>query len=332
VVGNRLFANWAQAGATPTARIQKLKLIMIGFTITLGGGGGAIVSSLVKNHAKSGTLVFNDPLALTTGAIGGAGGGAMGCGLHFMGGISGSMCLPVALSEEEVHGIALSAIVTPPPMMNNATPLPLPNPAFPPLFAAPTNIAIGLYQTEFFDDTVSPPHARSIAFVKMEEFVDMDGAPPPPPRGPETYFGRREKLFWLEAGPGGGPPVADLQADLVIGVHGIGRYMFPCITHRNPGGGLWVNFTRPIYKDDFADYLAELSWVMDFLDDRPRTPVIKLAVCFSALPLGCCSLAQELATRLNAIVYGGRPPVFPWLDGNSRPRVPGWGGWIRYDP
>ncbi len=334
VVGNRLFANWAQDGATPTARVQKLKLIMIGFTLTLGGGGGAIVSSLLKSNAKSGTPVFDDPLALTTGAIGGAGGGAMGCGLHFMGGISGSMCLPVELSEMDATGIAMSAIAPPIPVMNNATAMPGANPAFPPLLAAPTNIALGLYRTQFADGAFVPASGRSLAFVKMDEFLDMDGRTHPPGRlrGPTTYFGKRQKLFWLEATPAGGAPPVNRQADLVIGVHGIGRYMFPCITHRDLGGA-WVNFTRPMYKDEFVEFLANNPLIAGFLPQiAGRLPIIKLAVCFSALPLGCCSLSQELANRLLATVYGGRPPVFPWLDDNSRPEVPALGGWIRYDP
>ena len=334
VVGNRLFANWAQDGATPTARIQKLKFIMIGFTLTLGGGGGAIVSSLMKNLVKSGTPVFDDALALTTGAIGGAGGGAMGCGLHFMGGISGSKCLPVALSEMDATGIAMSAIAPPIPVMNNATLMPGPNPAFPPALAAATNIALGLYRTQFADGAFVPASGRSLAFVTMDEFLDMDGRTQPPGRlrGPTTYFGKRQKLFWLEATAAGGAPPANRQADLVIGVHGIGRYMFPCITHTDLGGA-WVNFTRPMYKDEFVEFLANNPLIAGFLPQiAGRLPIIKLAVCFSALPLGCCSLSQELANRLLATVYGGRPPVFPWLDGNSRPEVPALGGWIRYDP
>src|SRR5581483_7402514 len=60
LIGNKLFGIWAQKGDTPSARIQKLKLIMIGFSLTLGGGGGAVISSLVKNYAKSQKLVFDD--------------------------------------------------------------------------------------------------------------------------------------------------------------------------------------------------------------------------------------------------------------------------------
>jgi hypothetical protein len=109
--------------------------------------------------------------------------------------------------------------------------------------------------------------------------------------------------------------------------------VFPCITHRNPAGGAAIDFTRPMYKDDFVSFLVADLWVTGFLGAIVgRLPIIKLAVCFSALPLGCCSLSQELATRLNATVYGGRPPVYPWLDSTTRPRVPNWGGWIRYDP
>lgn len=334
LVGNRLFASWAQNGATPSARIQKLKLIMIGFTLTLGGGGGAIVSSLIKNYAKSQKLVFNDALALTTGAVGGFGGGAMGCGLHFMGGISGSKCLPVALSLQDANTIALSAIVPiPPPGLNNAAALPAQNAAFPPALAAVPNTAMGIYRTAFADPAAAPASGQSIAFVTWDEFTSMDG-----PAGPTRYIGQRQKLFWLEAGPGpippaGNPPPAARRADLVIGVHGIGRYVFPCISHADPGGGTHVDFTRPMFKDDFAAFLAADPWVTGFLANirLARQPIIKLAVCFSALPLGCCSLSKKLATSLNATVYGGRPPVYPWL-ANGAPRVPTWGGWIRYDP
>jgi hypothetical protein len=336
VIGNRLFASWAQNGATPTDRIQKLKLIMIGFTLTLGGGGGAIVSSLLKNYMKSKTLVFNDPLALTTGAIGGLGGGAMGCGLHFMGGISGSKCLPVALSQADANTIGLPAIVAiPPPGLNNVAALPVQNPAFPPAFAAAPNTAMGIYRTAFADGAAVPPSGRSIAFVTWDEFTRMDG-PAALPTRPTDYYGQRQKLFWLEAAPpippGNNPPAAARRADLVIGVHGIGRYVFPCITHRMPGANN-VDFTRPMYKDDFVAFLAADAWITGFLNPirANRSPIIKLAVCFSALPLGCCSLSQELATELQATVYGGRPPVYPWLS-NNVPRVPGMGGWIRYDP
>ena len=328
VIGNRLFASWARAGATPSDRIQKLKLIMTGFTLTLGGGGGAVVSSLLKNFAKSRKLVFNDPLALTTGAVAGMGGGAMGCGLHFMGGISGSSCLPVALSQAEANAIAMSAIVPPPPVLNNGVALPGPNPLFPPAFAAVPNVAMGIYRVEFNDPARLPVNGRSIAFVESDEFTGMDG----PAAGPTKYINQRQKLFWLESGAGAAtPPPAARRADLVIGVHGVGRYVFPCISHNNPGGGAYVNFTRPMYKTDFVEFLAADPWITLFLGGLGRVPIIKLAVCFSALPLGCCSLSQALATRLNATVYGGRPPVYPYLKA-YRPRVPGWGGWVRYDP
>ena len=323
LVGNNLFGIWAQKGATPSARIGKLWLIMAGFTLTLGGGGGAVISALLKNYAKSGKLVFNDPLALTTGATGGVGGGAMGCGLHFVGGLSGSGCLPVALSLADANTIQLSAITPPPPVMNNATPLPAPNVAFPPGLGANPNMAMGIYRTAFNQPGVLPASGRSIAFVKRSEFVQMDGPP--------GYAGQRQKLFWLED-VAGGPPAPPRQADLVIGLHGIGRYVFPCITHAGAGGGAAVDFTRPMYKDDFANFLGADPWISGFLAGLGRRGIIKLAVCFSALPLGCCSLSQQLATRLNATVYGGRPPVFPWLGANNNPSVPGFGGWIRYNP
>jgi hypothetical protein len=332
LVGNKLFGIWAQKGDTPSARIQKLKFIMIGFTLTLGGGGGAIVSSLLKNYVKSGKLVYDDPLALTTGAAGGFGGGAMGCGLHFMGALSGSSCLPVALSQADATAIAISAIAPPPPVLDNATALPLQNPAFPPPLPVAPNPplpSMGIYRLAFAAGGVLPASGRSIAFVKWSEFTSMDG-----PAGATTYINQREKLFWLED-LGGGPPVAARRADLVIGVHGIGRYVFPVVTHADPGGGTAVDFSRPMYKDDFANLLAADAWITGFLTgirNGGRTPIIKLAVCFSALPLGCCSLSQELATALNATVYGGRPAVYPWLDAASNPRVPGWGGWVKYDP
>ena len=100
------------------------------------------------------------------------------------------------------------------------------------------------------------------------------------------------------------------------------------------GGGAPVEFSRPFYKDDFADFVNLDTSVMNFLQTvrtRDRMPRIKLAVCFSALPFGCCSLGQKLATKLNAEVYAGRPPVLPWLV-NDNPAVPGFGGWIKYTP
>jgi hypothetical protein len=317
---------------------------MTGFTITLGGGGGAIVSSLIKNYAKSGKLVFSDPLALITGAIGGAGGGAMGCGLHFMGALSGSSCLPVALSRTEADALRMSGIVMPPPapppppppppVLNRVQLLTALDPNFPPAFP---NIGMGTYYTEFNDAGAVPQRGQSIAFVTSAEFTGMDG-----PASPRRYINQRQKLFWLEATAAGGAPPAAQRADLVIGVHGIGRHVFPCISHRAAAaaGAGTVNFTRPMYKDDFAAFLAGDPHIAAFLlgitvggaGVAGRTPIIKLAVCFSALPLGCCSLSQELATRLGAIVYGGRPPVYPWLDATGRPQVPDWGGWIRYDP
>ena len=182
VVGNRLFANWAQDGATPTARIQKLKFIMIGFTLTLGGGGGAIVSSLMKNLVKSGKLVFDDALALTTGAIGGAVGGAMGCGLHL--GFSGSNCLPVAMSQLDAAAIEMPAIVSANlnanpaavPVLSNISPRPWRNLAFPPVPAAgnPPAARMGVYRVQFADNTVVPALGQSIAFVTMGEFRNMD--------------------------------------------------------------------------------------------------------------------------------------------------------------
>ena len=325
VIGNRLFASWAQNGTTPTARLQKLKLIMIGFTLTLGGGG-AIVSSLLKNYMKSKTLVFNDPLALTTGAIGGLGGGAMGCGLHFMGGISGSKCLPVTLDRVTANGLQMSAITPALPVLNNGAALPGQNvPAFPP---ALPNAALGVFRTELNQPGVTPNSGRSLAYVTVQEFIDMDGPP-----GPTKYINQRHKLFWLEAGPLGAAPAATRIADLVIGVHGVGRHVFPALTHRDPAGGPQVDFTRPMYKDEFVEFVAADGWVAAWLANiNGRLPIIKLAVCFSAFPIGCCSVSQALATRLNATVYGGRPVVYPWLDNGANPRVPGLGGWIRYDP
>jgi hypothetical protein len=333
VFGNKLFAGWAQRGDTPTARIQKLRLIMAGFTLTLGGGGGAIISSLLKNYAKSQKLVFDDALALTCGAVGGLGGGAMGCGLHFMGGISGSSCLPVALSLQEANQIQLSAITPAAPVMNNAAPMPAQNAAFPPPLAANPNVAMGVYKNEFNQPGVLPANGKSIAFVKWSEFTLMDQGDPTPPPTP-GYNGQRQKLFWLEAGAGGAgvAPAANRRADLVIGVHGVGRYVFPCITHENPAGGDNVDFTRPMFETDFVSFLAADPWITGFLGGLGRRGIIKLAVCFSALPLGICSLSQELATRLNATVYGGRPPVVPWLDTTGRPQVPWFGGWVQYDP
>jgi hypothetical protein len=333
LIGNKLFGIWAQKGDTPSARIQKLKLIMIGFTLTLGGGGGAVVSALLKNYAKSGKLVFDDPLALTTGAVGGIGGGAMGCGLHFMGALSGSSCLPVELSLAEANTIAMRAIAPPAPFppqtVDRIQPLPAPNAAFPPGLLAVPNAAMGVYRIAYNDPGRVPTSGRSIAFVTYNEFATMDGSPP----GATKYINRRQKLFWLEAGATPAtPPPANRIADLVIGVHGIGRYVFPCITHRANPPGPRENFTRPMYKDDFVGYLAADPWITGFLGGLGRPGIIKLAVCFSALPLGCCSLSQQLATRLNAIVYGGRPPVYPWLDSTSSPRVPGYGGWVKYTP
>lgn len=324
LIGNNVFGAWAQRGATPSARIGKLQLIMAGFVLTLGGGGGAVVAAIVKNYAKTGKFNLVDTLALTTGFIGGFGGGAMGCGLHFMGGISGSTCLPVPLSLAEANVLALPAIVGIPPVvpivMNNATVLPLPNPLFPPVLPGQ---AMGVYTTRFADGAAVPDAGLSLAMVKRQEFVKMDAV------GPTGYFGRRERLFWLEDAAGVAPAVGRI-ADLVIGIHGIGRFVFPCITHRD--GDTLVNYTRPMYKTDFVQFVAAQPEVSALLRRiSGRAPIVKLMVCFSALPLGCCSLGQELATRLNATVYAGRPPVLPWLDSQGMPYVPLL-GWIKYTP
>ncbi|MCF2133796.1 MULTISPECIES: hypothetical protein [Burkholderiaceae] len=318
LIGNKLFAGWAQHGATPSARVQKLRLIMMGFVLTLGGGGGGVVSALVKNYAKTGKLNFDDPLALTTGVIGGIGGGAMGCGLQFMGGLSGSMCLPVPLSLAEAQRTALNALAgAQPAQMDNASLLPHPNGAFP---VNLPNWSTGIYATQFNDPMAVPSSGLSVAAVTWGEFNGMDN----------SYLGHRERLFWLED-LSGGPPASARRADLVIGIHGIGRFVFPNLTHMNLLGNV-VNFSRPMYKTDFAQFLAGQAYLTNYLNTirTARTPIVKLMICFSALPLGCCSLGQELATSLNATVYAGRPPVYPWLDGNNMPRVPGLGGWIKY--
>lgn len=326
LLGNKLFAGWAQNGATPSARIPKLRLIMLGSVLTLGAGGGAVVSALVKSYAKTGLLDFNQPLALTSGAIGGLGGGAMGCGLHFMGGLSGGSCLPVPLSLAEANLHALNGLAAAQPaVMNNAAPLPPPNPGLP---VALPGWSMAVYATRFNDPAATPANGLSLALVKWSEFQQMDNG----------YNGMRERLFWLEHVPLPAPPPApapapDRQADLVIGVHGIGRFVFPALTHFDALGNR-VDFSRPMAKDDFAQFLAGQGYLTNYLSgirNQGRTPIVKLLICFSALPLGCCSLGQALATQLNATVYAGRPPVYPWLDANNFPRVPGWGGWIRYD-
>lgn len=321
LLGNKLFAGWAQRGATPSARIQKLRLIMTGSVLTLGAGGGAVVAALVKNYAKTGKLDFNDPLALTSGAIGGLGGGAMGCGLQFMGGLSGGTCLPVPLSLADANLHALNGLAAVQPMvMNNATPLPNPNPGYPvPL----PGWSMAVYATEFNDATAAPNEGLSVALVKWDEFSQMDNG----------YIGRRERLFWLED-VGGAAPAAARRADLVLGVHGIGRFVFPALSHFDTLGNR-VDYSRPMAKADFAQFLAGQAYLTNYLTNirlaQGRAPIIKLMICFSALPLGCCSLGRELAARLNATVYAGRPPVYPWLGTTGFPRVPGWGGWIKYD-
>ncbi|MGC5698864.1 hypothetical protein J4P02_01540 [Pseudomonas sp. NFXW11] len=326
LIGNKLFASWAQNGPTPSARIQKLRLIMLGSVLTLGAGGGAVVAALVKNYAKTGQLDFDDPLALVSGAIGGLGGGAMGCGLQFMGGLSGGACLPVPLSLAEANLHAMNGLAAAlPAVMSNATPLPLPNPGLP---VALPGWSMAVYATQFNDPAALPANGLSLALVKWTEFRDMDNG----------YNTMRERLFWLEHATGAPPapaPAADRRADLVLGVHGIGRYVFPALTHFDATGAR-VDFSRPMAKGDFARFLAAQPYLAAHLNNirtnQGRAPIVKLMICFSALPLGCCSLGQELATQLNATVYAGRPPVYPWLDAAHFPRVPGWGGWIKYTP
>jgi len=245
----------------------------------------------------------------------------MVCALHFMGGISGSSCLPVPLTQAEANNIEASPIFPPQPVLNNAAALPGAAAGWLP---ALPNVAMGVYTTGFNDGAAVPQTGRSIALVKNDEFLLMDG----------SYAGHRERLFWLESG--GALPVApavNRRADLVIGVHAIGRYVFANLTHAGP-----VDFTRPMYKTDFANFLLGHPWVNPYLNNirlgvgvPARSPIIKLLVCFSALPICCFSLGQELATTLNATVYGGRPPVFPYLDIAGNPEVP-WFGWVKYTP
>src|SRR6185437_8449228 len=104
-----------------------------------------------------------------------------------------------------------------------------------------------------------------------------------------------------------------------------GRYVFPVLTHRTAAGGTFVNFSRPMFETDFAQFLAARPFVTACLNPvrATRLPIVKLMICFSALPLGCCSLGQVVATTLNAIVYAGRPPVYPWLDNDQGLKVKG---------
>ncbi len=327
LLGNKLFAGWAQNGDTPSARIPKLQLIMLGSVLTLGAGGGAVVSALVKSYAKTGQLDFNQPLALTSGAIGGLGGGAMGCGLHFMGALTGGACLPVPLSLAEATANARNGLVlAQPAVMSNATALPNPNPALP---VGLPGWSMAVYATRFRDLGAVPTDGLSVALVKWSEFRQMDGS------YSSAGVRIRERLFWLEHDPV--PPYAPpagRQADLVIGVHGIGRFVFPALIDRDAPAAS-NTFSRPMTKTDFASFLTQQQYLTNYLNDirqsQARTPIVKLLICFSALPLGCCSLGQELATRLNATVYAGRPEIYPWLDTNKFPQLPGWGGWIRYD-
>lgn len=325
LLGNKAFGSWAQNGATPTARVNKLKLIMAGSVITLGGGGGGVVASVIKTKVATGTIKYDDPISLAAGITAGLGGGAMGCGLHFMGGLSGSSCLPIVLTRQEAAASRIRAILPaagPLPPMSNATAVPMPNPAFPAGLLANPNYSLGVYATLFNDPAAVPNRGLSFALVKREEFEEMN----------RSYNNVREKLFWLRAGAGGGAPLAADQVDMIIGVHGIGRYVFPCLVYQTVGGAN-VNYCRPFYKDDFAAFVAADADVMDFLRTiAGRRPRIKLAVCFSALPIGCCSLGQELATVLEADVYASRPPIIPYLDNARNPRVPGMGGWIKYTP
>jgi hypothetical protein len=320
LLGNKLFGGWALRANPPTARIHKLKLIMWGSVLTLGAGGGAVVSALVKNYAKTGTLDFNDPLALTTGAVGGLGGGVMGCGLHLMGGLSGSSCLPVPLTLAQANAAQMNALAgAQPAQMDNAVAVPNPNGLYPvPL----PNWSMGIYATQFAQAGAVPARGLSIALVSQTDFANMDAG----------YFGHRERLFWLEGT--GGPAVVPAPgriADIVIGIHGVGRFVITALTHLDTTGAR-VDFSRPMYKTDFARFLAGQPYLTNYLAAirQTRTPVVKLLICFSALPLGCCSLGQELATSMGATVYAGRPPIYPWLDANGLPRVPSLGGWIRY--
>ncbi|MEL7249018.1 MAG: hypothetical protein AAFO03_11385 [Bacteroidota bacterium] len=320
LVGNKLFGIWAQKGATPTARLKYLRMIMAGSAITLGGGGGGVISSVIKTKIETGQVKFNDVISLTAGITAGLGGGAMGCGLHFMGALSGSSCLPVPISTADATARRMVAIApAAPAVMNNASPIPLPVGHFPvPL----PGYSMGVYPTIFDDHGAVPSRGMSFALVQNDEFTRMDN----------SYGVNRQKLFWLEAGAAGAAPPANQQVDMIIGVHGIGRYVFPCFVHERPNGGLPVNFSRPFYKDDFAAFVNADAQIQAFFRTiAGRLPRIKLAVCFSALPIGCCSLGQKLATTLNAEVYAGRPPVIPYLN-NGNPVVPGWGGWVKYTP
>ena len=172
---------------------------------------------------------------------------------------------------------------------------------------------------------------------------------------PPGGIDRRERLFWLY--PGGPPPNLNIPpemdgiADLVIGIHGVGRYVFPCMSYMT-GGATTADFSRVMTADDFAEFLANDVWITNFLTNirngigQPaRSPIIKLSICFSALPPGCCSIGRILARRLNATTYAGRPGVLPWLR-NQQPVVPSSGSflekilltrtwnpeWIKYTP
>lgn len=348
---------WAKNGQLPDARLRKLQMMGIGSSFVFGGGGGAITAVVIKNLIIKGKVDFSDFdwnwVVLTAGAVGGLGGGFMGSGSHFAPPITSGTCLPVpvSLAETQAPGFTQPVINGAIAHLNAATPLP---PLNFPAYAAPPGpnpAFMGVYKTEL--DFGGGVTRRSIALVKSREFTDMDN----------TYnlaggVDMRECLFWLyPGGPlGGNVPVGmDGMADLVIGVHGVGRYVFPCISYMT-GAGTTADFSRVMTADAFADFLANDGWVTGFLQNirgvaasiRPitgRSPIIKVSICFSALPPGCCSIGKILTKRLDAITYTGRPGVIPWLV-NNQPVVPASGTflekilltrtwnpkWIKYTP
>jgi hypothetical protein len=296
---------------TPISRLTPMKLSILALGLLGGLGISKYLTPKLKNLDNSSNEDYI--LTITLAIVGGT---FMGTGLHFLGFISGTTCLPLRIDQDKIVGQNIPEdTITRHQIKSqnieeivNTNDQNLQNINY-------ANMNENITYIHIFKTTLAledNPKRYSMSFVKQQDFVEMDN----------SYRGNRELLFSLGQ--------AELPlANIVIGVHGIGGHVFPNLVYVHNGNT--IEYTRPMSTKEFTRFLTEDDWFQAAIRDITGMPVIKLLVCFSALPkFSNSSLGKSLAKTFNANVYAGNFAVYPWLNNNQVAIPPG--GWVHFEP